>query len=58
MTVRPGLRLTGSGITGLGPDVRPAGPALVDFPLVDSALVARLHIDLLRVASAACPRHS
>ncbi|WP_374403324.1 putative leader peptide [Frankia sp. Cj3] len=25
---------------------------------MDSALVARLHIDLLRVASAACPRHS
>ncbi|WP_322762839.1 putative leader peptide [Frankia sp. Cr2] len=44
-------------MTGFGPDVRPVDPALADVPLVDCGLVARLHVDLLRVASAVCPRH-
>ncbi|WP_250283263.1 putative leader peptide [Frankia sp. CiP1_Cm_nod2] len=63
MTARPDLRLTGSGMTGFG-----SGPAWAGFTsagrasadsaaLVDFGLVARLHVDLLRVASAVCPRH-
>ncbi|WP_250292567.1 putative leader peptide [Frankia sp. CiP1_Cm_nod1] len=35
-----------------------AGRASADSAaLVDFGLVARLHVDLLRVASAVCPRH-
>ncbi len=57
VTMRPRLRLTGSDMTCFGPDVRPVASVLADVPLVDVGLVARLHVDLLRVASAVCPRH-
>ncbi|KLL12598.1 hypothetical protein BL254_08940 [Protofrankia sp. BMG5.30] len=63
MTARPDLRLTGSGMTDFGSDLpwtgfTPAGHTSADFAtLVDFGLVARLHVDLLRVASAVCPRH-
>ncbi|WP_165485655.1 putative leader peptide [Protofrankia symbiont of Coriaria ruscifolia] len=57
MTARPDLRLPSSGMTDFGPDVRRAGLVRADCALVDFGLVARLHVDLLRVASAVCPRH-
>ncbi len=63
VTVRPEFGLTGSGRAGFSPrrtgsqHIGHEGFGRVNVGLVDLCLVARLHIDLLRVASAGCPRH-